>query len=70
MPNYDDKDIIIYRPKQASGKYSDVDYYREDIMFPSLLLLNNVTASSIIKYSSNAPWTECESCNGLDCSCN
>lgn len=52
MPNYDDKDIIIYRPKQASGKYSDVDYYREDIMFPSLLLLNNVTASSIIKYSS------------------
>lgn len=30
IPNYDDKDIVIYKPKQVSGTYSDRDYYGED----------------------------------------
>jgi ribonuclease J len=33
VPNYDDKDIVIYKPKQASGTYSDGDYYGEDGTF-------------------------------------
>ena len=55
MPNYNDKDIIIGKPIQASGKYSDGDYYGEDAMFSSLVLLNKVTASSIFRYSTNPP---------------
>ncbi|HEX2014302.1 MAG TPA: MBL fold metallo-hydrolase [Nitrososphaera sp.] len=30
VPNYDDKDIVIYKPKQVSGTYTDGDYYGED----------------------------------------
>ena len=33
MPNYDDKDIVIYKPKQASGTYSNGDYTGEDAVF-------------------------------------
>jgi ribonuclease J len=36
VPSYDDKDIVIYKPKQASGTYSDGDYYGEDGKFASL----------------------------------
>jgi mRNA degradation ribonuclease J1/J2 len=27
IPNYDDKDVVIYMPKQVSGTYADGDYY-------------------------------------------
>ena len=30
IPNYDDKDVVIYKPKQVSGTYADGDYYGED----------------------------------------
>jgi ribonuclease J len=36
IPNYDDKDIVIYKPKQVSGTYADGDYYGEDAKFASL----------------------------------
>jgi ribonuclease J len=36
VPNYDDKDIVIYRPKQVSGTYADGDYYGEDGKLASL----------------------------------
>jgi ribonuclease J len=36
VPNFDDKDIVIYKPKQASGTYSDGDYYGEDAVFANL----------------------------------
>lgn len=35
-PNYDDKDIVIYKPKQVSGTYDDADYYGEDVKFAGL----------------------------------
>ena len=36
IPNYDDKDVVIYKPKQVSGTYADGDYYGEDVTFASL----------------------------------
>ena len=36
IPNYDDKDIVIYKAKQVSGTYADGDYYGEDANFVSL----------------------------------
>ena len=36
IPDYDDKDVVIYKPKQVSGKYADGDYYGEDVTFASL----------------------------------
>lgn len=33
VPNYDDKDIVIYKPKQSTGTYSNGDYYGEDGVF-------------------------------------
>lgn len=36
IPNYDDKDVVIYKPKQVSGTYADGDYYGEDATFASL----------------------------------
>lgn len=36
IPNYDDKDVVIYKPKQVSGTYADGDYYGEDAAFASL----------------------------------
>lgn len=36
IPNFDDKDVIIYKPKQVSGTYADGDYYGEDAKFASL----------------------------------
>ena len=36
VPNCDDKDIVIYKPKQASGTYADGDYYGEDGTFANL----------------------------------
>ena len=27
IPNHDDKDVVIYKPKQVSGTYADGDYY-------------------------------------------
>ena len=36
IPNYDDKDVVIYKPKQVSGTYADGDYYGEDAKFVSL----------------------------------
>jgi len=45
VPNYDDKEIVIYKPKQASGTYADGDYYGEDVKFASLQ--NAKTAAEI-----------------------
>jgi hypothetical protein len=45
LPNYDDKDIVIYKPKQVSGTYSDGDYYGEDV---SLVNLGNAKTASEI----------------------
>lgn len=36
IPNYDDKDVVIYKPKQVSGTYADGDYYGEDATFANL----------------------------------
>lgn len=36
MPAPDDKDIVIYKPKQASGTYAEGDYYGEDATFANL----------------------------------
>lgn len=45
MPNYDDENIVIYKPKQRSGKYSDEDYYGDDRYYATLP--NTKTASEI-----------------------
>jgi len=47
MPACDDKDIAIYKPKQASGTYADGDYYGEDGGFVSQP--NAKTAAEISK---------------------
>lgn len=47
IPNYDDKEIAIYKPKQVSGTYSDGDYYGEDAKFASMP--NAKTAAEISK---------------------
>lgn len=47
IPNYDDKDIVIYKPKQVSGTYADGDYYGEDANFAALP--NAKTAAEISK---------------------
>lgn len=36
IPSYDDKDVVIYKPKQVSGTYADGDYYGEDAKFVNL----------------------------------
>ena len=36
IPNYDDKDVVICKPKQVSGTYADGNYYGEDATFASL----------------------------------
>lgn len=36
VPGCDDKDIVIYKPKQGSGRYDDGDYYGEDGNFAGL----------------------------------
>jgi len=36
IPNYDDKDVVIYKPKQVSGTYAEGDYYGEDAKFVGL----------------------------------
>lgn len=36
LPNYDDEGIVIYKPKQVSGTYSDGDYYGEDVKLANL----------------------------------
>lgn len=36
MPGCDDKDIVIYKPKQGSGRYEGGDYYGEDGTFANL----------------------------------
>lgn len=45
IPNFDDKDIVIYKAKQVSGKYADGDYYGEDANF--VCLPNAKTAAEI-----------------------
>lgn len=35
MPNYDDENIIIYKPKYRSGTYADSDYTGDDSIFAS-----------------------------------
>lgn len=47
VPNYDDSNIIIYKPKQVSGTYSDRDYYGEDVVLANLP--NAKTAVEIAK---------------------
>jgi ribonuclease J len=36
IPNFDDKEVVIYKPKQVSGTYADGDYYGEDAKFAAL----------------------------------
>jgi ribonuclease J len=36
MPGCEDKDIVIYKPKQATGTYADGDYYGEDGAFANM----------------------------------
>lgn len=36
VPNYDDKDIVIYKSKQVSGTFSDGDYFGEDAILARL----------------------------------
>lgn len=36
IPNFDDEDIVIYKPKQRSGTYQSSDYYGEDRVFAGL----------------------------------
>lgn len=50
VPNYDDNDIVIYKPKQVSGTYSDGDYFGEDSVFASLH--NAKTAKEISEHPS------------------
>jgi ribonuclease J len=45
IPNFDDKDVVIYKPKQVSGTYADGDYYGEDAKFAALS--NAKTAAEI-----------------------
>jgi ribonuclease J len=47
IPSYDDKEIVIYKPKQVSGTYSDADYYGEDAKFAAMP--NAKTAAEISK---------------------
>jgi ribonuclease J len=47
VPASDDKDIVIYKPKQASGTYANGDYYGEDGTFANLP--NTKTAAEISK---------------------
>jgi len=36
VPNCEDKDIVIYKPKQMSGTYANGDYYGDDATFAAL----------------------------------
>lgn len=36
IPNFDDDNIVIYKPKQRSGKYSDEDYFGDDKNYATL----------------------------------
>lgn len=45
IPNYNDEDIVIYKPKQRTGKYADDDYIGDDKYFATLP--NAKTASEI-----------------------
>ena len=45
IPNFDDEDIVIYKPKQRSGQYSDHDYFGDDKYYATLP--NAKTASEI-----------------------
>lgn len=47
IPSYDDKEIVIYKPKQVSGTYTDGDYYGEDAKFAGMQ--NAKTAAEISK---------------------
>ncbi|HKX81456.1 MAG TPA: MBL fold metallo-hydrolase [Nitrososphaera sp.] len=47
IPNYDDKEVVIYKPKQVSGTYADGDYYGDDAKFASMP--NAKTAAEISK---------------------
>lgn len=48
VPNYDDEDIVVYKPKYRSGTYSDSDYYGEDRTFATLP--NAKTADEIAQH--------------------
>lgn len=48
VPNYDDEHIVIYKPKQVSGTYSNGDYYGDDALFASLP--NAKTAAEISQH--------------------
>lgn len=47
IPNYDDNNIVVYKPKQGSGTYADGDYYGDDAKFAGMP--NARTAAEISK---------------------
>lgn len=47
IPGHDDKEIVIFKPKQVSGTYTDGDYYGEDGKFAAMG--NAKTAAELIK---------------------
>lgn len=47
IPNFDDENIAVIKPKYRSGTYADSDYYGEDRFYANLL--NAITAEDIAK---------------------